>query len=52
MVLSFVISRTTRMHPSKSVSRDSTMALFAIGCTSWAVEILFAGRNTIEGMPA
>ena len=40
------------MQPSKSVSMDSTSAPLAMGCTSCAREILSAGRNTIEGMPA
>ena len=48
---SAVTSRMRRMHPSKSVS-ISTNDPFAMGCTSCASEILSAGRNTIEGMPA
>ena len=43
---------TSFMQPSKSVSMDSTKAPLAIGCTSCAMEILSAGRNTMEGMPA
>jgi hypothetical protein len=34
------------------VSMLSTSAPFAIGCTSCAREILSAGRNTMDGMPA
>jgi hypothetical protein len=29
-----------------------TKAPFAIGCTNWAIEILFAGRKTMAGIPA
>ena len=47
-----VISCTTAMQPSKSVSRDSTSAPLASGWTSWAMEILFRGSSTTEGMPA
>ena len=43
---------TSFMQPSKSVSMDSTRAPLAIGCTSCAMEILSAGRNTMDGMPA
>ena len=43
---------TSFMQPSKSVSMDSTKAPLAIGCTSCAMEILSAGRKTMEGMPA
>ncbi len=52
MVLFFVISCTTFMQPSKLVSSESTIEPFDIGCTSCAVDILLAGRNTIDGMPA
>src|SRR5512144_3342115 len=40
------------MQPSKSVSKESTSAPLAIGCTSWAIDILPLGKSTIEGMPA
>ena len=40
------------MHPSKSVSSESTIAPLAIGCTSCAVETFPLGRNTIVGIPA
>ena len=40
------------MHPSKSVSSDSTSAPLASGCTSWAIETLFRGSSTTAGMPA
>ena len=43
---------TSFMQPSKSVSMESTRAPLAMGCTSCAMEILSAGRNTMEGMPA
>eukprot|EP00958_Prasinococcus_capsulatus_P025333 scaffold4251_cov430-Prasinococcus_capsulatus_cf.AAC.2 len=49
---SAVTSRIRRIQPSKSVSMESTRALFAIGCTSWASEIFSDGRNTIAGMLA
>jgi hypothetical protein len=49
---SLVISCTTAMQPSKSVSSESTRAPFASGCTSWAIETLFFGKSTTEGIPA
>ena len=49
---SAVTSRIRRMQPSKSVSMDITRDPLAMGCTSCAREILSAGRNTMDGMPA
>ena len=43
---------TSFMHPSKSVSNDSTRAPLATGCTSCDRDTLSLGRNTTEGMPA
>src|SRR5215510_15894257 len=40
------------MHPSKSVSSESTSAPFASGCTSWAIETLSFGSSTTAGIPA
>src|SRR5918996_297024 len=40
------------MQPSKSVSRESTSAPFASGCTSCAGDTLLRGRNTTVGIPA
>lgn len=40
------------MHPSKSVSMDNTNAPLAMGCTNCAKEILFFGKNTMDGIPA
>jgi len=51
-VSSLVISCTTRMQPSKSVSSESTREPFAIGWTSWAMEIFPRGSSTIDGIPA
>src|SRR5262245_2819016 len=52
MRFSLVISWTTAMHPSKSVSSDSTSAPLASGCTSCAIETLSFGSSTTAGMPA
>ena len=43
---------TISMQPSKSVSREKTMAPFATGWISCATETLPRGRKTIAGMPA
>src|SRR5689334_10340676 len=40
------------MHPSKSVSSDSTSAPLASGCTSCAIETLSFGNSTTAGIPA
>jgi len=40
------------MQPSKSVSRERTVAPLAMGWTSWATEIRSAGRKTIAGIRA
>nr|GMC65435.1 hypothetical protein PanWU01x14_246930 [Ipomoea batatas]GMC66111.1 hypothetical protein PanWU01x14_246930 [Ipomoea batatas]GMD14857.1 hypothetical protein PanWU01x14_246930 [Ipomoea batatas]GME14646.1 hypothetical protein PanWU01x14_246930 [Ipomoea batatas] len=40
------------IHPSKSVSILNTKAPLAMGWTNCAMDILFAGRNTMEGIPA
>src|SRR5687768_221336 len=40
------------MQPSKSVSSASTSEPLASGCTSCAIETLFLGRSTTDGMPA
>uniref|UniRef100_A0A8R7PU18 Uncharacterized protein n=1 Tax=Triticum urartu TaxID=4572 RepID=A0A8R7PU18_TRIUA len=49
---SAVTSLISRMHPSKSVSSESTVAPLAMGWMSCCSEMRSAGRNTMAGMPA
>src|SRR5262245_32665301 len=46
------MSCTIFMQPSKSASIDNVIALFAMGCISWATETRSFGSSTIDGMPA